>query len=71
MTQLFGVYVGVVTGGGDPARQGRVRVTIPSVPGAGTLWARVCAGPGGRTGGEAVVAFEAGDASRPIVLGFL
>jgi uncharacterized protein involved in type VI secretion and phage assembly len=70
MMQLFGVYVGVVTGGNDPSQEGRVRVTIPMVQG-GSVWARVCKSSGGSTGQQAVVAFEAGDASRPIVIGFL
>lgn len=68
--QLPGVYLGVVTGGGDPTGQGRLQVSVPSI-GVGPAWARVCLGAAGRIGGNAVVAFEAGDPARPIVLGFV
>lgn len=68
--QLPGVYVGVVLGGGDPAGQGRLNVSLPAL-GIGPVWARACVSAGGRTGGKVVVAFEGGDASYPIVLGFL
>jgi hypothetical protein len=70
MRQFFGVYIGQAVGGGDPDRQGRVRVSVPSLA-VGPVWARVCTGNGARATGEVVVGFEAGDASRPIVLGFL
>jgi hypothetical protein len=70
MRQFFGVYIGQAVGGGDPDRQGRLRVSVPSLA-VGPVWARVCTGSGARSMGEVVVGFEAGDASRPIVLGFL
>ncbi|HLX44879.1 MAG TPA: phage baseplate assembly protein V [Bryobacteraceae bacterium] len=70
MRQLGGVYMGVVVGGGDPGGQGRLQVSVPSI-GVGPTWAPVCNGGRGRVGGKAVIAFEAGDPDRPIVLGFL
>lgn len=70
MRQFFGVYVGTAIGGADPDRQGRIRVTVPSLA-LPPSWARVCSGAGREAMGDVVVAFEAGDASRPIVLGFL
>ena len=71
MGQLFGLYIGVVAGSADPLQQGRVRVTIPSVAGGATLWARVCTSAEGRRTGQAVIGFEGGDAARPIVLGYV
>lgn len=70
MAQLYGLYIGIVAGGSDPAKQGRVRVTIPSI-GTSPMWAKICTSAMGRSTGQAVVGFEGGDASRPIVLGFL
>jgi hypothetical protein len=70
MGHLYGLYIGMVAGGADPQQQGRVRVTIPSVAGGATMWARVCTSAG-RATGQAVVGFEGGDAARPIVLGYV
>jgi hypothetical protein len=68
--QLGGVYMGIVTSGGDPSGQGRLQVSVPSL-GIPPAWAPVCNGASGRVGGKAVVAFEGGDSSRPVVLGFI
>jgi uncharacterized protein involved in type VI secretion and phage assembly len=70
MRQFFGVYIGQAVGGGDPDRQGRIRVTVPSLA-ISASWARVCNSAGSRATGEVVVGFESGDPARPIVLGFL
>jgi Type VI secretion system/phage-baseplate injector OB domain len=70
MRQLFGVYIGQAVGGGDPDRLGRIRVTVPSLA-VSPSWAPVCNNAGSRSTGDVVVAFEAGDPARPIVLGFL
>jgi len=65
--RLGGVYLAIVMGGGDPAGQGRLQVSVPTL-GIRPLWAPVCNGGAGRVGGKA---FEGGDAARPIVLGFI
>jgi hypothetical protein len=70
MRQLPGVYMAVVMGGGDPSNQGRIQVSVPAI-GISATWAPVCNGGRGTVGGKAVVAFEGGDPTRPIVLGFL
>ena len=70
MRQYFGVYIGQAVGGGDPDRQGRIRVNVPSLAVSGS-WAPVCNSSGSRAMGDVVVAFEGGDPARPIVLGFL
>jgi hypothetical protein len=74
MNRYFGVYRGVVTGGGDPLGQGRVMVAIPSVLAAAPSWAAVAA-PFGPVSGEPQVGspvwvmFEAGDLASPVVIG--
>jgi Type VI secretion system/phage-baseplate injector OB domain len=70
MKNFYGVYLGTVLGTGDPSGRGRMQVAIPSL-GIGPLWARVCNSAGGKIAGTAVVGFEAGDASQPIILGFV
>lgn len=69
MAIMNGVMVGVVTDSLDPMRKGRVRLRLPSVPGADS-WALSCAGDL-RPGDSVVVAFESGDPTRPVVLGKL
>jgi uncharacterized protein involved in type VI secretion and phage assembly len=70
-----GIYTGVVCDARDPGRGGRVQVMVPLVLGETYVWARI-ARQGRRTsvpaiGDTVVVAFEAGDTTRPIVLGVL
>lgn len=81
--RLIGVYPALVTDVVDPDQQGRVRVRIPSLvdPAAGyETWARLATLMAGSSRGtwfipdvndEVLVAFEAGDPSRPIVVGAL
>ncbi len=74
--KISGVYTGVVVNSADPTRRGRVQVRIPMVGPADSSWAPVCLPPGGAAGiipvgSTVVVAFEGGDADRPIVLGRL
>jgi phage baseplate assembly protein V len=80
MEPMYGVYRGKVTATDDPDQLGRVRVTVSGVRGSERAWAHVAtlaAGPNRGTwfipeiGDEVVVAFEAGDPRRPIVLGSL
>ncbi len=79
---LFGVHSGIVVDVKDPDGQGRVKVTLPwsEQPGAARveIWARLAVPMAGNKRGmwlipdvddEVVVAFEGGDARRPIVIG--
>jgi uncharacterized protein involved in type VI secretion and phage assembly len=70
--RMVGVYVGMVASTGDPLSAGRVQVQVPAA-GIPTMWAPVCSSGAGRpvipVGSRVVVAFEGGDADRPIVLG--
>ncbi len=79
---FYGVYTGTVADNQDPAQQGRIKVTLPWLTddNAPSLWARhavLSAGPdhGSRftpaVGTEVLVAFEAGDVSRPYIVGAL
>jgi uncharacterized protein involved in type VI secretion and phage assembly len=79
-----GVYVALVVDNQDPDNQGRVRVRLPWSPDSGSqryeAWARLSTLMAGADRGtwfvpdpddEVLVAFEAGDPSRPFVLGAL
>jgi uncharacterized protein involved in type VI secretion and phage assembly len=80
---LPGVHFALVTDVQDPRAQGRVRLRLPWLGEAGAgaqLWARLAtmmAGNGRGTwfipevGDEVLVAFVAGDPSRPVVIGAL
>jgi hypothetical protein len=72
---LNGVYRGTVGANNDPTGRGRVKVSVPAT-GVDSVWAPVCLAGGGpvamiQVGATVVVAFEGGDATRPIVLGRL
>ena len=82
--RLVGVYPALVTDVQDPDRQGRVRVSLPFVNGAegpqAAAWARLATFMAGADRGswfipevndEVLVAFLAGDARHPIVIGAL
>jgi uncharacterized protein involved in type VI secretion and phage assembly len=81
---FHGVYPALVVDIKDPDSQGRVKIKLPWSPdpadAACELWARVATLMGGNNRGtwfipdandEVLVAFEAGDARRPYVLGAL
>ena len=81
---FHGVYPALVVDIKDPDSQGRVKIKLPWSPDPGgatcELWARVATLMGGNNRGtwfipdandEVLVAFEAGDARRPYVLGAL
>jgi uncharacterized protein involved in type VI secretion and phage assembly len=80
----YGVYPALVTDIKDPDSQGRVKVSLPWSPDGGggryEVWARLATMMGGNNRGswfvpdtndEVLVAFEAGDARRPYVVGAL
>jgi phage baseplate assembly protein V len=80
MAPVYGVYRGTVTATDDPEQLGRVRVAVAAVAGIERAWAPVATLAAGanrgtwfvpESGDEVFVAFEAGDARRPIVLGSL
>ncbi len=68
---LYGVYRGVVLDSNDPSAAGRVRVDVMGIQG----WAPVAVtgAPDSPAnifiGATVIVAFEQGEASRPVVLG--
>jgi len=80
----YGVYPALVSDIKDPDGQGRVKVTLPWSPDTSSAryeaWARLATFMGGGNRGswfvpdvndEVLVAFEAGDARRPYVVGAL
>lgn len=79
MTQYFGKYRGKVEGTTDPLQKGRLRVSVPSVLGDGTvLWAMPCVSYAGNgvgsfalppVGANVWVEFEAGNPDLPIWTG--
>lgn len=81
--RYFGVYTGTVKDNQDPQGQGRVAVTVAALegkPAREPVWARVAVAFAGNergmwmlpdVGDEVLVAFEAGDPGRPIVVGSL
>ncbi len=84
LDRLYGVYPALVTDINDPDSQGRVKITLPSMPdGKGSryeAWARLTTLMAGNNRGtwfipdvrdEVVVVFEAGDPARPYVIGAL
>ena len=63
---LFGVYRGMVVDNVDPGAGGRVKVTVEGR----MLWAlSTLTIPRLQVGSGVIVAFEAGDPERPVVLG--
>ena len=82
--RLVGVYPALVTDVQDPDGQGRVKVSLPFVNGAegpqAAAWARLATFMAGADRGswfipevkdEVLVAFMAGDARHPVVIGAL
>jgi uncharacterized protein involved in type VI secretion and phage assembly len=80
----YGVYPALVSDIRDPDGQGRVKVTLPWSPDAGSehyeAWARVATLMGGHNRGswfipdvtdEVLIIFEGGDPRRPYVIGAL
>jgi uncharacterized protein involved in type VI secretion and phage assembly len=77
-----GVHLGIVTSVEDPDRKGRVQIKLPAIDptGEAKIWARVAVPYAGNNFGaflipgvdaEVLVAFVAGDAGWPIVIGCL
>ena len=63
---LFGVYRGIVVDNNDPGVSGRVKVSVEGRQ----AWAlSTLDGPRVQVGSMVIVAYEHGDADRPVVLG--
>jgi phage baseplate assembly protein V len=80
MTMQPGVMVGLVKSVTDPAGQGRVQVTFPTLGGVTSGWAPVATELAGKNRGvwfmpelqdEVLVAFDQGDFDHPYIVGFL
>jgi len=80
MTMQPGVMIGLVKSVEDPAGQGRVQLTFPSMGGVTSAWAPVATELAGNDrgawfmpelGDEVLVAFDHGDFDHPYVVGFL
>src|SRR5580765_7687889 len=80
----YGCYPALVSDIKDPDGQGRVKVTLPWAPDTGSgryeAWARLATMMGGNNRGswfvpdvndEVLIAFEAGDPTRPYCIGML
>jgi len=76
-TKLFlGVYRAIVISAEDPQQRGRVQVKTPVVTGDQQAWAPTlrqsrASSFAPEPEDEVLVAFEAGDLARPVVLGIL
>ncbi len=76
MKHLYGVYVATVIDSQDPENKGRLKIMVPEVFAAETLWARFAGAPGpvffapGESD-QVLVAFAAGDPRSPYVIGQL
>lgn len=81
LDRKFGVYIGLVTNNVDPEGLGRIKVRLPSFHDVDeSNWARIVTPMAGKGMGiyflpevndEVLIAFEAGDMRRPLVLGSL
>lgn len=74
MPSYVGVYRATIVSTSDPTAGGRMQVSIPALPGSFSVWAPVCGSfvavsTPARVGAGVWVAFEAGDAARPVVMG--
>jgi uncharacterized protein involved in type VI secretion and phage assembly len=71
--RIYGKYSGEVADNADEEFMGRIKVRVPSVFGAGEVWARPCLPPGHffvpPVGTRVWVEFEAGDPNFPIWVG--
>jgi uncharacterized protein involved in type VI secretion and phage assembly len=80
MSRTQGLVTGIVINVDDPAAQGRIQVSIPTMPGrSNTAWAPVAAPMAGKDRGiffmpeledEVVLGFIANDPEQPVVLGY-
>lgn len=76
--RFYGVYRARVAESQDPVSRGRVKVVAPNLFGPEMFWARLATAVGANEiatapaiGDEVLIAFEAGDASLPFVIGVL
>lgn len=67
MSALYGTYTGIVVSVQDPHARGRIRLRIPQLTGAAVIgWAEPVSAGAVAPGDQVVVAFEGGDANRPL-----